>query len=342
MTAEPSPIAAAPTTAIVIVMFGGWRLTEGCLESIQQRLNGRWRIVLVDNASPDSAAASAWDWARTSFAAPDRQQLEAPFPVARGPLPPFTLIRSSANLGFAGGNNLGIELALGDPACSHVWLLNNDTTVEPQSLDALLAALTASPESGAAGSALVEMDKPGRLQTLGGGHYRPWIARTRDHLAGTSLETAPQAPVTLDFLCGASLLIPAPVVRATGPLDADLFLYVEDVDYSLKLRWAGYRLIAAAKSVVHHKVNATTGTGSMLADYYATRNHVVVAARCGWWNLPTALAAIVGGVLLPKVLRRQWRRLGAAARGLRDGLRWSVAGTPPLPPKGLPSGNARA
>jgi len=148
------------TTAIVVLNWNGWKQTALCLESLLRLRGDDIRIIVCDNASRDGSVERLREWAAGSWSAwesahhPLRPLVcpGIPKPLAlteldaTAPLPDPTpdqrlvIIRTGANLGYAGGNNVGIAWALRDPACDAVWVLNNDTVIEPEALLALRRA----------------------------------------------------------------------------------------------------------------------------------------------------------------------------------------------------------
>lgn len=295
--------------AIVVLQYGGGLDTVECLESLRM-VPGDWLVVVVDNASPDGSAEIVRDhlranhpedWAELALA-PDARLDEVP---ARR----FLLLCSTDNSGYAGGNNLGIRVALRVPGVESVWLLNNDTVVLPDALDELQRAAQ---ESGAdlVGGSLHEAD--GRGIQACHGRYSPW--------SGVPVHVRDPAAV-LDRHCyavGASLLVRRRVFDAGIALREDFFLYCEDAEFCFRAAAAGFALAAAPRSVVVHKDGASST--SETKEYYFVRNSL----RLHWERGPRPLAIwyLAHYILARKVVSRllQGRPLVAAAawRGLRD------------------------
>jgi hypothetical protein len=237
--------------------------------------------------------------------------VEAAFPDVR-------LIRLGENRGFAGGVNAGVAAAL-ESGADHVLLLNNDATVEPGFLEPLVAA--APPGVAAACSQILEGD--GRIWYAGAG-YDPRRGHQGRHTGyGRPRLSADVAPYETDRACGGAMLVPRAAFERVGPLDEALFAYAEDVDWSLRARAAGLRIVVVPASIVHHRVSASTG-GSASPDslYYAVRNGLVVAGRYARLGLLGATrrrveAALAFGVQAARS-RRRLDGLRAVAAGLRD------------------------
>ena len=247
---------ATPLVYILLLNYKGVANTLACLDSLCGLDYPNFQIIVIDNASPDDSVA----------------QLKARLQEAPGE---FQLIESPSNLGFSGGNNLGIQAALAAQASpsptdaqtapdAYIWLLNNDTTVTPNSLTPLVQQ--AQHTGGITGSLLLYPD--GRYQQVGtrlnwwnGGSKGYSESRVTD---GMSVET----------LVGASMLIPLNAIRQAGLMDESFFLYFEDGEASIRYAKAGFPLSVATQSIVYHHEGATTGKTSLPTQYYYQRNRL--------------------------------------------------------------------
>jgi GT2 family glycosyltransferase len=186
-----TPREASGTTAIVLVMYGNWARTRDCLEAIRAQLRGTWRVVLVDNASPDTAAVEAEAWVRTRGGLVLEGETDK---VMCDVLPEFSLLRRGSNGGFAQGVNTALAWAARDATVDAFWLLNNDTKPEADALLALRQALADLPSAGIAGSLLLRADAPERVQALGGGRYWPalgWSSQLGENRLRKSMPAEP-------------------------------------------------------------------------------------------------------------------------------------------------------
>ena len=198
--------------------------------------------------------------------------------------PDVELLRLGENRGFAGGNNAGIRRAL-ERGGDWVLLLNNDAVLTPGAAEALTRA--ARPDVGLLACKIVYPD--GRVQYAGarflarlGYSGRSW---TRDR--GTEVDRAD----------GAAMAVSREAAERTGLLDEELFAYVEDVEWSLRIRRAGFRVVYVPDAVVVHKGSASTGGRASTANvYYDTRNTIAVVERHA--PLPPGLRALRRGVVV--------------------------------------------
>jgi hypothetical protein len=176
--------------------------------------------------------------------------------------PDILLLESGSNLGFAGGNNIGIRHALAHGA-DYVWLLNNDTKPAPDALSELLAKALTDKIIGAVGSVCYYADKPSTVEAWAGGRVNLWTGYGRN-------ATGPRRDEWFHSLNGASLLIARAAIEDAGLLDEGFFLYWEDTEFCLRLRKRGWQLAAAPDSHVLHKVNGSTAGNKLILDRHQT------------------------------------------------------------------------
>ncbi|MGD8375000.1 MAG: glycosyltransferase family 2 protein [Acidobacteriota bacterium] len=211
---------------VVILNWNRWELTLDCLRSLAALDPAPGKIWVVDNGSTDGSVRHL----RESGLAPN-------------------LLENPRNLGHAAGCNRAVLRALEEDA-GFVWLLNNDTAVEPGCLGALLRRAREDPAIGAVGSVLRHPGVSGRIQAWGGGRVGRWTGWAR-HVRGPGRR--------LDYLTGASVLIRSEALRAVGLLDEGFFFFWDDTDLGFRLRRGGWRLAVAADAVVRHRESATIG-----------------------------------------------------------------------------------
>ena len=222
---------------IILLNWNGWRDTSRCLSSLRCLAPDNARIVVVDNGSTDNSVEKL-----------------------RALRPSVEVIETGRNLGFAAGCNIGIRRALYS-GTDYVWLLNNDTTVSPDALGALLEKANSDARLAAVGSAIYSMAEPDRLQAWGGGHVNFWLGRSR-HFA------EPVSDHEIEFITGASLFLRRSALSIPGLLDEGFFMYWEDADYCFRLRQAGWKLGVAGDSKIWHKESASVGKASSRMDAY--------------------------------------------------------------------------
>lgn len=331
----------SPRLGIVLVNWNGWSDTVECLESV---LRGTLpvHVVVVDNASHDGSIARIAEWSAgrcdAVAAAPAMQRLSSPpiaKPVAMATIDaatalasppadvPLTIIDAGANLGFAGGNNLGIRHLLRDPQIDYVWLLNNDTVVEPDAAAALLTQLDATPKVGMCGTVVRFYHSPGQVQCLNGSRFNRWTANSTgigiyDPIS-VPFDTTTVVKQT-DFVVGASLAVSRQFVASVGLMEEAYFLYFEEIDWAY--RNAGRFATGFARgAIVYHKEGGSIGSSSVAggrsqtSEYYQMRAKLMFVRRHQpvllAWHWLLALAQIGR-----RLLRRQPEKAVVMLRAL--------------------------
>jgi GT2 family glycosyltransferase len=354
----PDADAALPPVTVLLLNWNGWRDTVECLESLFRLDYPRWNVIVCDNASTDDSVDRIRSWANGQL----QVALETPVtlrhlvdpPVAKpipfgersaatGSIPgsfeprSVSLMRIDENLGFAGGNNVGLRHLMSTKAAKYVWILNNDVVVAPDSLTRLIACAEADTRIGGVGGTLYEYSDPSTIQNRAGGRFAAWqgvsVPLKQVRMRVSARGDREQA---IDFLSGTCLLAPIEVIRRVGLIDEKYFMYAEDVDYSLRIRDAGFSLAYAPDASVWHKGGASTVHRSAAHDYYIVRNSLHLVRKYHPNMLPIATLYIGYQCVLPKVARREWARLAVLRNAYRD-FRAGVFGPMPVPP--APSGS---
>jgi len=278
-----SPEVTDPLVYIVLLNWNGWRDTARCLESLQQLTYTGYRVIVVDNGSTDGSVCHIRE-----------KYLDV------------EVIENGENLGFAAGCNVAIRRAL-DEGADYVWLLNNDTVAHPDSLSTMVDCAQGDPVIGAVGSVIYRMDEPETVDAWGGGRVSLWTGRS-GHI------TCPKDLPKLDYITGASLLIPRRALESVGLLDERFFLYYDDCDYGLRLRGAGWKLAVAGPSRIWHKVNATLGKRREGLDWHIARSGVLLVRK------HAVVPVLAEGLLLclrlgKRLLERDWQCVRAVLGG---------------------------
>jgi GT2 family glycosyltransferase len=272
---------------VIVLNWNGWQQTAECLRSLQNLRYERHSVVVVDNGSTDESV----------------EQLRKLFPGQE-------ILLNQANLGFAGGNNPAIRQALA-AGSDYVWLLNNDTVVDPEALTAMVELAEATPQTGAVASAIYRHDSPEEVEVWGGGKVNFLLGVVRHHLR-------PVAEKNLHYLSGASLLLRRRALEKVGLLDDGFFLYWEDTDLGFRLRKAGWKLAVASRARVWHRGNASLGVRNPRLDYYFNRS----ALRFFHKHAPVPAIPILVSVVVRLLLRAvhgEWSRLAATWQAIRVG-----------------------
>lgn len=315
-------------TYIIIVNWNGWRDTIECLESLMLLEYPDFRIVVCDNGSEDNSILKLREWSEFTFGSGLWQELSRTDTENGGAIKStrFTLVANGENLGFAGGNNVGLRYALSCGDAEYCWLLNNDTVVDAFALAAMVERMKERPDAGMCGSTLREYDNRNKIQALGGAVYYKWfgiawhIGRT---INGDVLPNQVLVEKKMDYVVGSSLLVRSSYIIEVGLMAEDYFLYFEEIDWVSRGQ-RRYSLAYAPKSIVYHKVGASIGTAtnprrkSFQCDYYTLRNRLLFTRRYCPYALPVVYAGLVGELLV-RVLLGRWDLAAMITRLLRNG-----------------------
>lgn len=321
---------------IILVNWKGWRDTLECLESVFRLDYPRFRVIVVDNGSGDGSLERIADWAAGRLPAgagsPALAGLSSP-PLAK-PLPfvvydraqaeaggaaddpQLVLIQSGGNLGFAGGNNVGLRYAMRRPGFGHAWLLNNDTVVEPGALAALARRAAEAPSAGIVGSTLLFYGAPAQVQAYGGARFKParaWASPIGLLSPRRALAPAEVAAIEAEmaYVIGASMLVSAAFLRDVGLMEESYFLYYEEIDWARRGAAGRYTLAYAPDSVVYHKVGQSAGTESLMSQHFLYRSRLRFMRRHYRSKLPLTYAALLweAAKALLKGRHNQWRAI---------------------------------
>jgi GT2 family glycosyltransferase len=284
-----------PTWQLVVLNWNGREDTLRCLESVTRIDRPDVGLICVDNGSSDGSVGAI-----------------------REHFPGITLIEAGANLGYSGGNNLGIRHALGAGA-EWVVLVNNDATVAPDVIDGFERAIDARPRAGLLAGKVYFEGRPDtiwfagqRVRTVLGYSGRP---RGYGRADGPRYRRVVQTGRAV----GALMAVSRSALELAGPLDQDLFAYVEDVELALRVREAGFEIVFAPDARAWHRVSASTGgeAGSTATVYYGVRNTVIVLERhrpLGRAGNAGRRAVILATFALHALTRADRRRALAAVR----------------------------
>lgn len=288
-----------------------------CVESLLNSARVPDHIVICDNGSIDGSVEMLAAWLRARENA--RVFSSAAQALAsRESAPAIAFIPVGENRGYAGGNNIGIRYAMAQLGADFIWILNSDTRVEPNALARMLAVAQTNAEIAIVGAKLLRFDKPRTIQALGGGRILPVVCHDTQLGSGRDADAFDDAPIELDHLVGASLLVRVDAIRRVGLIDESYFLYREETDWCIRMRRDGWHLFCAPSAIVWHKQSHSIGFKSPLHDYYAMRNMLHLIAKFFPRSLPTAFGYFACRSILPKIVRMETTRLVAVLRAFRD------------------------
>ena len=189
--------------------------------------------------------------------------------------PKVRVIRSEKNLGFAGGNNLGIKAAIG----KYIFLVNNDTVFKDFNIQSLIDRLESSPKIGVVCPKIHFAWGNDLIQFTG---YTPLSGVTvRNKSIGFGEEDKGQydTPHLTPYAHGAAMMIKREIIDKVGLIPECYFLYYEELDWSMMITRAGYEIWYEPACTIYHKESQATGQNSPLRTYYITRNRLLLVKR---------------------------------------------------------------
>jgi GT2 family glycosyltransferase len=288
---------------VVLLNWNGYQDTIACLDSLFASRGVALRVIVCDNASGDGSLERIAEWAdgqhkavRPSHPRLARLGRQEPQPLryirldrtaaAQGSLnnsAPLVLVDNGANLGFAAGNNVGLRFALSQADMDYVWILNNDTLVEPYCLRNMLRRLQVAPANSVCGSMIHFFDNPEIIQAIGGNRFNRLTGgaacsecRFTHEFAKPDISAIEAA---LDYISGCSMLLPREFLETVGLMSEDYFLYYEEIDWFTRAQ-GRYNICIAQDATLYHREGAAIGSrnwrqsASVTSDFYMFRSRL--------------------------------------------------------------------
>lgn len=283
---------------ISILNFNGTDETIQCLESLQKLENHNFSmyVVVVDNGSTKEFDVKENDFKNLNL----------------------KIIRSQVNTGFSGGHNIGIKYAINNGA-DFIVILNNDTTVEKSLVKELIKPFM---EDSGVGITVPKMyfskghefhkerykeSDRGKVLWYAGGII-DWKNMINSHRGVDEVDSGQYNETTeTGFASGACVMIKKEVFEKVGMFNERYFLYYEDADLNIRIKKAGYKIIYVPKAILWHNNAASSSSGSLLHDYYITRNRLLFGFT--YAPLRTKIALLRESILLLKS-GRKWQKKG--------------------------------
>jgi GT2 family glycosyltransferase len=265
--------------AIIILNYNGLPHVLDCLQSLNHSsiINHQSLIILVDNHSIDASV----------------ETIKKKFPQVK-------IIRNKKNLGFAGGNNVGIKWALKNNF-DYLMLLNPDTIVEKDFLAPLIRLMKSDKTIGVV-SPLLQEKKQGKTIFSLGAEFNPLLGRTK-HL---QTRVKPSKSLEQELVSGCAMLIKKEVFEKIGLFDERFFLYFEDSDFCLRARKAGFKIFLEPKSIVFHKISQSFRNFPLKKIYFNLKSNLLFIHKqvkpCFWPLAYFYLFVLAGKMLMAFVL----------------------------------------
>jgi len=241
----------SPSVYTIILNYNNYSDTRETIESVLSLEYGANSVLLVENSSDITII----------------QKIRTQFPY-------LTIIENKKNLGYAGGNNVGIQKAVASGA-DYIFLLNNDVRLEKDVLKKCISAMEKIPDCGACQPIIVTSENPEKIWSAGTQLYfgYPRLFRKGAKLQRNGIIPSPFG------LVGCAILFRRTALEQTGLFNESLFLLHEETDWCIRAKKLGYSLIIISNAIVYHKISATIGMFSKIYLYYIGRNWLLVGKK---------------------------------------------------------------
>ncbi|WP_299412346.1 glycosyltransferase family 2 protein [uncultured Dialister sp.] len=281
-----------PKVYILVLNYRNAFDTLACMESIQMLQYTNFEAVILDNNSEDKSEERIRSW------------------IAEQEDTRFHFLQTGENKGYAGGNNVGIQYALRRGDMDFVWVINNDTIIDPGALTELIKYISENPKIGICGSKMIYSWDHSRIQGYLG-KMNPMLG-TSSFITGLPLHS----DTSNLFVIGAGMLISKDVINQIGTFCEDYFLFYEEPDLCLRAQKAGFQIGCAVKSIIYHKEGASTQGSSQkisqkskLSDFYMVRSRILFTKKFYPKFLPTVYLGLLV-TIFNRIRRRQIDRIG--------------------------------
>ncbi|MDW8327716.1 MAG: glycosyltransferase family 2 protein [Anaerolineales bacterium] len=283
-----------PRVAVIVLAYNGVDLTLNCLASLRRSDYANAEVMVVDNASTDNTVEAV-----------------------RATFPKVCLIEAGDNLGYAGGNNVGLRAALARGA-DLMFLVNNDTTLERDCISRLVQVVMQRPRLGAIGPMVYTWDEGHLISSAGGvidwAHADAWNA-------GAGEEDRGRYPArTVDYVNGCGLMVTRAAVEAAGLLDTRYFMYWEETDWCRRIARAGFELWFEPAARMRHKAPIHHQELGPTTLYYVARNRLLFFAR----HAPVRLKFLALARALNGLLQGMRRHRAAGRHEYVAAIRWAI------------------
>ena len=247
--------------AVILVNWKKYNLTSKCIDSLNKSNYKNFKIILVDNEYSEKSLIDL-----------------------RNKHKELIVFKEKNNLGFAGGNNIGIRYAL-ENDYDYIMLLNNDTEVKENFILPLVERIERDHSLGAVQPLILNFSNKSIIWNAGG-KLNKFLGLTSTRLNNNKLNSSIVFNDFTDWISGCGILIKSEIVKKIGLLDEKFFTYYEDVDWSLRMKSLGYDLGFVKESIIYHHGSSSSknkktkeGVISSKIHYFNIRNHILLLKK---------------------------------------------------------------
>lgn len=246
-----------PFVSIVTLTWNTTEITCDFLRSINEHCSYKnLEVIIVDNGSKEDPTA-----------------------IFKAIYPAVKVILNGKNLGFTGGNNVGIRAAKGD----YLFIVNNDTEFTPGLIEGLLEIFVQYPDAGIVSPKFHYFYHKGTIEYAG--YNTVNIFTGRNSMVGCQEKDEGQhdAVKSTNYAHGGGMMVPRRIIEEVGGLPEEFFIYYEEFDWCDQIKRKGFKVYYQPKSLIYHKESMTTGKSSPFKTFYHTKNRLLYMRRnVGW------------------------------------------------------------
>ncbi|PWK20036.1 hypothetical protein LV89_03846 [Arcicella aurantiaca] len=288
-----------PLVSIITVNYDTPEVTAEMLRSLSLVAYPNWEIIVVDNASPKKSSA----------------YLKQEFPFIKH-------ISSPENLGFAGGNNIGLHFAKGE----YLFFVNNDTELTPNLINELVEYLQKNPQVGIVCPKIKYHFMPDTIQYAGAIGLHPLTSRSYDIGYFQKDDGKFDDTRITDLPNGAAMMIPASALKKVGQMSEIFFLYYEELDWAARFKKQDYEVHYDGKATIYHKESVSTGKNSAFKTYYLYRNRLLYIRRnySGFrWLVASAFFVFISSPI--HIFKHFFKQENAHAKAIWKAFVWNIS-----------------
>ncbi len=295
-----------PSIAVILVNWKKYNLTSKCIDSLNKSNYKNFKIILVDN-----------EYSEKSLIELKNKYNE------------LIVFKEKNNLGFAGGNNIGIRYAL-ENDYDYIMLLNNDTEVKENFILPLVERIEKDHFLGAVQPLILNFSNKSIIWNAGG-KLNKFLGLTSTRLNNNKLNSSIVFDDYTDWISGCGILIKSEIVKKIGLLDEKFFTYYEDVDWSLRMKSLGYDLGFVKESIIYHHGSSSSknkknkeGVLSSKIHYFIIRNHILLLKKhknlFNFFGIVFFQIIKITSYIFYFLIRFRFNKLTMVLKGLKHGL----------------------
>lgn len=288
-----------PLVSIITVNYDTPEVTAEMLRSLSSVSYPNYEVIVVDNASPKYSS----------------KYLKKEFPF-------ITHISCPENLGFAGGNNLGLHFAKGE----YLFFVNNDTELTPNLLSELVKYLQENPHCGMVCPKIKYYYRPNTIQYAGAIGLHPLTSRSYDIGYLQKDDGKFDDTRITDLPNGAAMMVPAYILTKVGQMSEQFFLYYEELDWAERFKKQGYEIHYDGKATIFHKESVSTGKNSAFKTYYLYRSRLLYIRRNYSnfkWVIASSFFVLISSPF--HIVKHLLKKENAHAKAILNALFWNIS-----------------